>query len=1130
MPDASRRLAIDALIAERLERSAPIPHVDSIESPLTYVQQSLWLTSHLEQGTNNRPLILSLRGDLDLAVLGGAIESVVRRHPVLGSTFPLRGTEPVQYSANPTPTMDVRDLSEEPDPSEAARNVANDHTSQSFDLENEVPFIPLLIRLSPTDHLLAFAMHHIVFDGWSEPLFVNELIAHYDAGIEGTNPAGLPDLKIDYADHARWERATTTESAFETQLQYWRDQLADLPPDLELPRDRGIIPNAVASPVHVQIPQKVISGLEELAKLHDATMFMVLLAALEVLIARHAGVDDVVVGVPTPGRPRSETENLIGCFINLVPIRTRVEGNLRFSEVVRQTRQTTLEALDNSLVPYGQVFGAVRPWSADRIPLHRVHFQMRDFHQAIRDSTHLEVDVLEPRVGATNHLTVRATRTQTGATIAFGYHPGRFERTTIERWSGHYARLLESVAGGGDPTILDIDLMGDAERQTILEGFNPDEVPDSPPPPLASEGLRSAATRWPDLVAMEEGARRVTYAEFDRMVDSIAWSLAERSLGSEDKVILYAERGIDSAAAIFGALRAGVAYVPVDSDLTSEWMETVVEQTKPGLVLTSGDPAPRSDGVEVVRISTLYYQEKVGTFDRVPQPEDLAYVLYTSGSTGPPKGVMVEQGNVAWFIKQTDDFEHLGPGDRIVWFASLSFDAHMNSLHAALIGGATVVARDDAAFYSIPRLIDWLTNREITHFRTSTGFFHVLVEELAATGSSLPDTLRLVAFGGEQVRADIVNLWQKITGGTIRTVDSYGPTEATVWVAASDLTRPPPTAYEWIPIGPPRAPSRVHVVDGQGNLAPIGIHGELYISGPLVARGYLNAPDLTAERFLPDPFSQLAGTRMYRSGDVGRWLPDGSLEVVGRVDRQVKIRGFRVEPAEVESALREVEGIEAAVVLAAEASNGDVELRAFVTLGKTQLPIDIQAIRRSLGIPKFMLPTSITVVSEIPMTISGKVDKNALIRSALDSTPATPTRQDRRDPVVPSSPVQDRGELARIWCEVLGIDAVKQDDDFFDLGGHSLLAIKVISRIKVRLGMSVELTDLFEYPTFGAFSDMVLTIVGASDLAGGKAELERPTETIVGLDADMDKFLTALEQMSDEEAEAMLRRLDAGDV
>ncbi|MBK5267861.1 MAG: hypothetical protein JJE47_10545, partial [Acidimicrobiia bacterium] len=310
MSEASRRSAIDALIAERLERSAPIPHVDSTESPLTFVQQSLWLTSHLEQGTNNRPLILSLQGDLDPAVLGSAIKSVVRRHPVLGSTFPLRGTEPVQYSGNPTPTMDVRDLSEEPDPSAAARNLADDHTSRSFDLENEVPFIPLLIRLSPTDHLLAFAMHHIVFDGWSEPLFVDELIAHYDATLEGTDPAGLPDLKIDYADHARWERATITEGSFETQVQYWRDQLADLPPDLELPRDRAVTPNAIASPVHVQIPQGVMADLEELAKRHNATLFMVLLAALEVLVARHAGVDDVVVGVPTPGRPRSETENL----------------------------------------------------------------------------------------------------------------------------------------------------------------------------------------------------------------------------------------------------------------------------------------------------------------------------------------------------------------------------------------------------------------------------------------------------------------------------------------------------------------------------------------------------------------------------------------------------------------------------------------------------------------------------------------------------------------------------------------------------------------------------------------------------------------------------------------------------
>ncbi|MDF1594863.1 MAG: amino acid adenylation domain-containing protein [Acidimicrobiia bacterium] len=1132
MSEAARRSAIDALIAERLGRSTPVRHVDSSVAPLTHVQQSLWLTSHLEEGANNRPLLLRLSGNLDSAALSGAIDSVVCRHPVLVSTFPLQGAEPVQLSGNRRPAMEIRDVSGEKDPLAAARSLADDHTSRSFDLENEVPFIPLLIRVSPNEHLLAFAMHHIVFDGWSEPLFVDELIAHYDAALEGSVPAGLPDLKIDYADHARWERATTTEDSFEKQLQYWRRQLADLPPDLKLPLDREMDPDSVANPVHVQIPPGVMSGLEDLARGHGATLFMVLLAALQVLIARHAGVDDVVVGVPTPGRPRSETENLIGCFINLVPIRTSLQDNPRFSEVIENTRRTTLEALDNSSVPYGQVFGAVRPWSTDRIPLHRVHFQMRDFHQAIRQSTHLEVEVVEPRVGATNHLTVRATRAPTGAAITFGYHPGRFRRSTIERWSEHYVRLLESVAGTADPTILDIELMGEAERRTTLEEFNPDEAAYLPSPPLASECLRSAATQWPDFVAMEEGTRHVTYAEFDRMVDSIAWSLMDRNLGPEDVVILSADRGIDAAAAMFGALRTGVAYVPIDSELTSEWMNTVIEQTKPALVLTTLEPWTRDDGLEVRGISQLL-DDKARPFPGRPKPEDLAYVLYTSGSTGPPKGVMVEQGNVAWFLKQTADFEPLSPGDRIVWFHSLSFDAHMNSLHAAFAGGATVVVRDEASFYSIPRLVDWLTVHRISHLRVSAGFFHVLVEELAATGSKLPDTLRLVAFGGEQVRADIVNLWHALTGGSVQTVDSYGPTEATVWVTANDLTQPPPTEHEWISIGPPRAPSRVHVIDGLGNLAPIGIHGELYISGPLVARGYLNAPELTAERFSPDPFSRLAGTRMYRSGDIGRWLPNGTLEVIGRVDRQVKIRGFRVEPAEVETALRKVAGIDAAVVLATEAPNGDMELRGFVTFTDHQ-PIDLQAVRRSLGVPKFMVPTSLTAVSEIPMTISGKVDKNALLRGSLEPAATILAPRDRADIVAPTSTVPDRGEVARIWCEVLGADDVDATDDFFNLGGHSLLAIKVISRIKARLGVSVELTDLFEYPTFGAFSDMVLATARADIPSGSVVSppivrtSEQHADSMAGFDPDMDGFLTALEQMTDEEAEEMLRRLDAG--
>ncbi len=1118
MSDESRRSAIDALISERLSRATSIPHTESTTAPLTHVQQSLWLTAQLaaDEPTNNRPLWLSLRGDLDATALHEAINAVVRRHPVLRSTFPLEGGEPVQVSGHPLPPTPIHDVSNEPDPVRAARSLAAAHTTRAFDLGNEAPFVPLLIRISPSDHLLAFAMHHIVFDGWSEPLLVNELVAHYDAAVEGTSATGLPDLTIDYADHARWERTTTSDESFETELQYWRRQLGDLPPDLDLPEDRAVAPGAVASPVTIEIARNVMSGLEDLAKRHNATLFMVLLAALEVLIARHAGVDDVVVGVPTPGRPRSETENLIGCFINLVPIRTHLQGNPNFSSVVEQTRRTTLEALENSSVPYGQIFGAVRPWSADRVPLYRVHFQMRDFHHERRVSNYLEVGVLEPQLGPSNHLTVRATTTPSGATITFSYHPERFEQTTIERWLGHYARLLEAVGGNADPTILDIPLMGDDERRTLLEVFNPDESPYLPVPELAADGLRATAQRWPEVVAMEDGARRVTYAEFDRMVDAIAWSLADQGLAAEDTVILHADRSIEAAAAVFGAMRAGVAYVPIDAELTSEWLETVIEQTKPGLILTTRVTSPRPDGLKVVEISNLVAEEKP-PFPGKPNPQDLAYLLYTSGSTGPPKGVMIDQGNVAWFLEQCANFEPLGVGDRIVWFHSLSFDAHMNSLHAALVGGATVVVRDDASIYSIPRLVGWLADHQITHLRISAGFFHVLVEELVATNSTVPDTLKLIAFGGEQVRADIINTWLEMTGGSIRTIDSYGPTEVTVWVAANDFPEPQPATHEWISIGPPRAPSQVYVLDSLGELAPIGIHGELFLGGPLVARGYLNAPELTAQRFTPDRFSKLEGTRMYRSGDVGRWLPNGTLEVIGRVDRQVKIRGYRVEPAEVEAALRAVAGIDAAVVVASPATNGELELRAFVTTDDGS-PIDLQAMRDSLGIPKFMVPAKLTQVPEIPLTIGGKVDGNALLRDEIKTV----------DP--PAAALDHVDAIERIWCDVLGVEAVERQDDFFALGGHSLLAIKVISRIKAQLDLAIELTQLFEYPTFGAFSDMIT----ATARGTSPEETDQTFGSVPGDDNDLngdtglDDFLTALEQMTDEEAEAMMRQLDAG--
>ncbi len=1117
MSEATRRAAIDALLAERLGASTPIQHSDSNVSPLTHVQQSLWLTSHLvAEDPNLRPLSVRLSGDLDPVALDAAIEAVVRRHPILCSIFPLQGSEPVQISGQASPQTITQDVSADVDPEAASRDLMLQHTSRTFDLETEVPFVPLLIRISPTEHVLSLAMHHIVFDGWSERLFLNELIVHYDAAVDGSEVAGLADLTIDYADHSRWERARASEDSFKTQLEYWRKQLADLPPDLQLPRDRQVPQDAVASRVHVQIPSAVMVRLDDLAKRHEATAFMVFLAALQVLIARHCAVDDMVIGVPTPGRSRSETEHLIGCFINMVPIRSTLAGNPTFSQVLGQTRQTTLEALDNSSVPYGQVFGSVRPWSPDRTPLHRVQFQMRDFHEVVRTSSHVQVDVLEMPPGANNQLVVRAERTSSGATITFGFDPTMFHRETIERWSGHYVNLLESVAND-DPAIYDIALIGEAER-AVLEGFNPPESAYLPSPPLLADVLRSVAAEFPEVIALEDGDRRVTYAEFDAMVDSIAWSLASRGLGPEDKVVLHADRGIEAAAVIFGTMRAGVAYIPMDSELTSEWLETVIEQAQPNLILVTGTPSARSDGIEVRDISELLDGGSQGPFESQAKPEDLAYLLYTSGSTGPPKGVMIEQGNVAWYQQQNLGFEPLNPGDRVIWFHSLSFDAHMNSLHAGLSTGATVVMRDESSIYSIPRMLKWLADRRITHLRTSVGFFHVMVEEMIAANLQPPDTLELIAFGGEQVRADLVNTWLKMTGCKIRTIDSYGPTEVTVWVSGNDVADPPGQVHEWVSIGPPSAPSRAYILDEHQNPTPIGIFGELYLSGPLVARGYLNAPELTAQRFVPDPYAQIAGTRMYRSGDISRYLPDGTLEVVGRVDRQVKIRGFRVEPAEVEAALRAVPGIEVAVVVAAANGAGDMELHGFVMIAGGQ-SVDLHEVRQSLAVPKFMLPNTLVEVSDIPKTIGGKIDQNALLRDASRPSVVAPPAAGGADIV------------ERIWCEVLGLDAVNQDDDFFALGGHSLLAIKVVSRVEAQLGVALELTDLFEHPTLGAFSALAVETGSDDDLpAAPSAAAAATPPPAPPPGADMDDFLTALEQMSDEEAEEMLRRLDAGEL
>ena len=670
-------------------------------------------------------------------------------------------------------------------------------------------------------------------------------------------------------------------------------------------------------------------------------------------------------------------------------------------------------------------------------------------------------------------LDVKLCRHGGRADLLFNYDPERFCRQTIERWLGHYEILLSAVARAPDTGMRHFVLLGDRERQRVISDFNK-AIPDRPGPPLlAAERLRDIARTYASNAAIEEGELSVSYEQFDAMVDRVAASLLRRGLQAEDLVVIYADRSIASVVGIMGALRAGVAYIPIDPEQTSEWLVQVLDQAQPSAILTRAHLAGQLAEVapELVLLDELISGPPVAPVNRRPDYHDLAYILYTSGSSGKPKGVLIEQGQLACFLDAMAERQPLEPGDRTVLYYSLSFDPVATCIHAPLAAGATVLIRDESVISSIPGLLSWLDERKVSHFRCPASYFHNLAEHLLGEHGALPPNLRSIAFGGEQVRADLVSRWLRHFGQSVALHNNYGPTETTVWVTSTDLSCSPDYALDWVPIGQPAAGSKAYVLDPQGSPCPIGVVGEIFIGGKLVGRGYLKLPELTASRFLPDPFSGEDSARMYKTGDLGRWLPSGELEVIGRMDNQVKIRGFRVEPGELADALRRLPGVAESAVVPRTGPGGRVSLHAYASSSGAQL--NVADIREDLHttLPPFLCPASITIIDNWPRTVSGKLDI-----SALPDPGTTPTVNN--DEAATALPVAEA--LIPIWKEVLACESVGLHEDFFDLGGNSLLAIRMVSRINDRLDVKLPITTVFESATVSELSRAICRARGKS--------------------------------------------------
>lgn len=1104
--------------------------------PLSFAQQGLWFLDRIDSGNAAYNMSASLRitGTLCELTLQRSLNEILRRHDTLRTTFHLSGEQPVQIISPAEQTrlfvVDLTALSSAEREIELKR-LSTEEAGCPFDLTCGPLFRASLVRLGADEHALLITMHHIISDGWSTGVLHRELTTLYRAFLAG-HESPLPELPVQYVDFVVYQREMLRAEALKAQLVYWKKQLRNIPPSLNLPfeRPRPAFKSYQGARLHVAISREVTEGLKALSNNEESTLFMTLLASLQLLLYRYTGQDDIPVGVPIANRTRLETEGLIGFFANTLVLRTELSGDPLFRELLGRVRRVALEAYAHQDLPFEKLVEELQPQrDPSHVPLFQVMFAFQNLPDrgmnprlgtyAKEEDECMTGALIELAAGLTARpfsvdsgtakfdLTLYLSESEQGLTGAWQYNTDLFDAATIERIARHFQSLLEGIAANPELRLSEFPLLSDSEQRQLEVDWNRTEAPFQSAR-CFHHLFEEQVERTPDAIAVESGEDQLTYRELNSRANQVAWRLKELGVSPETLVGISLTRSVEFAATLLGVWKAGGACLPIDPEYPPGRQALMLNDAQVSVLVTVQrlhSTLTKQSGYTAPLLICMDTDQPVIAGKSRQNPEcgattaNLAYVIYTSGSTGYPKGVMITHDNLCHYAQAMQKELGLTVYDRYLHTASFAFSSSVRQFAVPLSCGAAVVVASTDQIRDPLLLLDLVRDRRVSILDMVPSYWQSCIRMARCMEPSLRSDLsmsklRLILSASEPLSADLTREWTDCFGSGAELINMFGLTETTGIVTIYKIPVSGAETAGFVPGGRPVANTRVYLLDASRRPVPIGVCGELYIGGAGVGRGYLNLRGLTEKQFVPDPFSATAGARLFRTGDMARYRPDGNIEFIGRLDAQIKIRGFRIEPGEIEAVLREHAQVqEAAVVAYREAIGSDTSaaasgvvpildssqrLAAFVVLrereqlsgfsgvpgGTYQIPehvtMDIRGyLKRKL--PEYMTLSKIVALDTLPLTPNGKLDRLALSAIPLQE-PQSRRQESARSFIAPRTPSEKT--LSAVWMQVLGLDRVGIEDNFFDLGGDSILSIQIVLEAN-KAGLQISLRQLFQYQT-----------------------------------------------------------------